>query len=192
MDVELSADFSSDVLLACNTTPQTLIATETTTGDTVAEISAKAHRLRRLTLQISPLSANITGADPIHRVAHTSRRFGGKDGVTAPYRCRFYPRTVRSTRAQSKQARSQTAQAHRDSPIAPSPSSWFQYDVLGIIHSSFEVFSLRTAADVICAFVVIDCQRTYVGKKNHAPVLVVMFFFQSLILCDTRWPEAAA
>ncbi len=73
-------------------------------------------------------------------------------------------------------------QVHRDSPIALTPSSWFQYGVLGIIHSSYEVFS---AADVIfvcvcvCAFVVFACQRACSGekKKEGASSARIFFFF---------------
>lgn len=66
--------------------------------------------------------------------------------------------------------RERTLQVHQDSPIALSPSSWFQCDVLGIIHSSYEVFPTHTApiADVIFASVVFACQR-WEEKKRSSP-----------------------
>lgn len=51
--------------------------------------------------------------------------------------------------------------------------------------------SVQVATAVI-AYVVVACQRLYCYGKNKGGSDTHMFFFQRLILSDTRWPEAAA
>lgn len=82
-------------------------------------------------------------------------------------------------------------QVHPDSPIALTPSSWFQNVVSGIIHDSSDVFSEHP--DVIS--VPLRCRFPVggpVNKEGKNASETELISLQSLILRDTRWLGAAA